>query len=121
MKIIWSILFIASVCLIFFFLKLPCGAHDLDGKYKDSPLRSWFNGLASKNGLCCSFADGRTIEDPDIDMAGDHYKVRIDGEWIDVPDSALITIPNKFGRAIVWPFKSGDQTMIRCFLPGAGI
>jgi hypothetical protein len=29
-----------------------------DGRYANSPLKSWFDRLASGNGLCCSFADG---------------------------------------------------------------
>ena len=36
-----------------------------DGRYATSPLRSWFERLASGRGLCCSFADGFVIEDPD--------------------------------------------------------
>ena len=29
-----------------------------DGRYANSPLKTWFDQLASKKGLCCSFADG---------------------------------------------------------------
>jgi hypothetical protein len=29
-----------------------------DGRYANSPLKSWFDRLASRKGLCCSFADG---------------------------------------------------------------
>ena len=28
-----------------------------NGRYANSPLKSWFDRLASGNGLCCSFAD----------------------------------------------------------------
>lgn len=111
MRIVWSILFALSVFIVWFFLSLQVHARDLDGQYKDTPLHAWFDSLASKNGLCCSFADGRMVDDPDINMDGNRYKVRIDGEWIEVP-----------GRAVVWPYKSGDgKTVIRCFMPGAGI
>jgi hypothetical protein len=103
---------------------LPAGARD-DGRYEGSPLKSWFDSLASGKGLCCSFADGQTIEDVDWDTQRDGdrvvYRVRIDGQWIVVPDAALVTQPNKFGSAVVWPYKDGDGvTQIRCFLPGAG-
>lgn len=119
-----AILFILSIILIWFFLALPnrhVYGSDLNGEYKNSPLHSWFDSLASKRGLCCSFADGRTVGDPDVDMDGGHYRVRIDGEWFVVPDDAVVTVPNKYGSAVVWPYKDANgATQIRCFLPGAG-
>jgi hypothetical protein len=48
-------------------LLLSCGpvlARD-DGRYANSPLKEWFNSLASGKTLCCSFADGYVVEDPD--------------------------------------------------------
>lgn len=94
-----------------------------DGRYANSPLKAWFDRLASANGLCCSFADGVAVEDVDWDTGGANgrYRVRLDGQWIEVPDAAVVTEPNKFGRAVVWPYRDGsDNTQIRCFLPGAG-
>lgn len=98
-----------------------------DGRYANSPFKQWFDGLASGKGLCCSFADGRKIEDVDWDTqrgadGAVHYRVRLDGQWIVVPDNALITEPNKFGPAVVWPYQdAAGATQIRCFIPGAGI
>jgi hypothetical protein len=46
-------------------LTFPAPGRDLDGRYTDSPLHEWFNHLASRNGLCCSFADGYVVEDAD--------------------------------------------------------
>lgn len=97
-------------------------ARDL-GRYANSPLKSWFDQLASAKGLCCSFADGIKIEDVDWDTQGPGgtYRVRLDGEWIVVPESAVVTEPNRFGPAVVWPYTDADgNTQIRCFLPGAG-
>jgi hypothetical protein len=92
-----------------------------DGRYANSPLKSWFDQLASAKGLCCSFADGFSVDDVDWDTQDSHYRVRLNGEWIVVPDDAVVTEPNKFGRAVVWPYMGTDgQTQIRCFLPGAG-
>jgi hypothetical protein len=92
-----------------------------DGRYANSPLKSWFDQLASGRGLCCSFADGFRVEDVDWDTQDGHYRVRLSGEWIVVPDNAVVTEPNKFGPAVVWPYMSSDgQTQIRCFLPGSG-
>lgn len=109
----------AALTVLAFCLSLylkPAHARDPDGRYATAPLHDWFNKLASGKGLCCSFADGVAIEDPDIDVKGGHYRVRLNGEWFDVPDDAVITEPNLIGRAFVWPYQGG----IRCFLPGAG-
>jgi hypothetical protein len=92
-----------------------------DGRYANSPLHAWFDQLASGKGLCCSFADGVSIQDVDWDSQDGRYRVRLDGEWIFVPEAAVVTEPNRFGPAVVWPYMGADgTTQIRCFLPGAG-
>ena len=101
-------------------IRIVAPARD-DGRYANSPLKSWFDQLASGKGLCCSFADGFSVDNVDWDTQDGHYRVRLYGEWIVVPDNAVVTEPNKFGPAIVWPYMDTDgQTQIRCFLPGAG-
>lgn len=47
-----------------------------------------------------------------------HFRVRIDNEWIDVPDDAVVTEPNRAGRTIAWPIKGGAGHHVRCFMPG---
>jgi hypothetical protein len=89
-----------------------------DGRYANSPLKSWFDSLKSARGPCCSDADGFAVADPDWDLQGNHYRVRLDGEWIEVPDDAVIKEPNRSGRTMVWPIKGTTGTSIRCFLPG---
>ena len=104
-----------------FALTLLILAHD-DGRYAADPLKDWFNGLSSSRGNCCSFADGQRVDDVDWDTNDGHYRVRLYGEWVDVPNNAVVTVPNKYGSAVVWPYKSWDgKTQIRCFMPGAGI
>ncbi len=91
-----------------------------DGRYAQSPLKEWFGGLKSNEGaLCCSGADGTALEDPDWKSKDGHYQVRIDGQWMTVPDGAVVTEPNRFGRAMVWPLKGYMGTTIRCFMPGS--
>lgn len=93
----------------------------VSGQYANSPLRPWFESLASKKGLCCSFADGRAVEDVDWQSKDGHYQVRLDNKWIDVPDNAVVTGPNWLGKTVVWPiWQSGNVWDIRCFMPGAG-
>ena len=92
-----------------------------DGRFANSPLKEWFDHLASRNGLCCAFADGVSLQDVDWDTQDGHYRVRIQGEWIVVPDDSVVTEPNRFGPAVVWPYHARDgTTRIRCFIPGAG-
>ena len=90
-----------------------------DGRYANSPLKPWFDSLRSKaGGACCSNADGMALSDVDWDMREGHYRVRLDGEWIDVPDDAVVTEPNRAGRTMVWPYYVNGHALIRCFLPG---
>ena len=116
--------FVIALVVISLAVLLAPRAHARDdGRYAgmDPVLHAWFDRLASGKGLCCSFADGFAIEDVDWDTQDGKYRVRLDGEWTVVPDSAVVTEPNKYGRAVVWPYMDADgATQIRCFLPGAG-
>jgi hypothetical protein len=98
-------------------------ARDADGRYANSPLHSWFESLHSGKGPCCSDADGTALSDVDWEAKDGHYRVRIEGQWWDVPDDAVITEPNRAGRTMVWPvyYRSVDTSLrveIRCFMPG---
>lgn len=119
------LLFAGTVALITHapFLHLAA-ARDLDGRYANSPLKSWFESLRSRKGPCCSDADGTALSDVDWDMTAGHYRVRIEGQWWDVPEDAVITEPNRAGRTMVWPiyYRELDRWLhveIRCFLPGS--
>src|SRR6266436_5559552 len=95
-----------------------------DGRYANSPLKPWFDSLRSGKGLCCSFADGSVISDVDWESKDGHYRVRLEGRWVDVPDDAVITEPNRAGRTMVWPYTADrgtdhPHTEIRCFMPGS--
>jgi hypothetical protein len=84
-----------------------------------SPLKPWFDSLKSGKGPCCSDADGAVVADVDWESKDGHYRVRLEGQWIDVPDDAVITEPNRAGRTMVWPIKDALGISIRCFLPGS--
>ena len=90
-----------------------------DGRYANSPLKSWFDSLKSGKGPCCSDADGSAVSDVDWESKDGHYRVRLEGQWVDVPDDAVITEPNRVGRTMVWPIKGTVGITIRCFLPGS--
>ena len=80
-------------------------ARDPDGRYANSPLKQWFDSLKSGKGPCCSDADGSAVAMSIGNPSNGHYRVRIEGEWHDVPDDAVITEPNRVGRTMVWPIR----------------
>ena len=83
-------------------------------------LKAWFNGLKSGKGPCCSDADGTAVADADWESVNGHYRVRVDNRWIEVPDNAILTEPNRDGRTIVWPVRDGvGGIYIRCFILGS--
>jgi hypothetical protein len=94
-------------------------ARDPDGRYANSPLKQWFDSLKSGKGPCCSDADGTAVSDVDWESSNGHYRVRVEGEWVEVPDDAVITEPNRVGRTMVWPIRGYGGLTIRCFMPGS--
>ena len=82
-------------------------------------LKAWFDTLKSGKGPCCSDADGTAVSDADWESGRGHYRVRLDGEWVEVPDEAVITEPNRVGRTMVWPLRGYLGLTIRCFMPGS--
>lgn len=76
-------------------------------------MKAWFDALKSGRGPCCSDADGMVVSDGDWDTKDGRYRVRLDGEWADVPDDAVVKEPNRAGRAMVWsmPFRAEDDAI----------
>ena len=118
--------FLLFVLLAIAFTFVVTGAfpRDLDGKYAGSPLKPWFDSLHSGKGPCCSDADGTALSDVDWESKGDHYRVRIEGQWWDVPDDAVLKEPNLSGVTMVWPIyyrpvNGPVRIEVRCFIVGA--
>lgn len=102
-------------------------SRDVDGRYaaKDPKLHEWFEGLrSSAYGQCCADADGVYVDDPSWRVVSDpsrpsvHYAVVLEGRWLDVQDAQLVTVPNRVGRAMLWPMHQDGGASIRCFMPG---
>jgi hypothetical protein len=117
----WLIGLLLIVALGVFVLVVQANAHDP----ARPDLDKWFSDLASGRGLCCSNNDG--IFEPEWESKDGHYRVKLKGEWIDVPDDAVIKGPNLDGRTVVWPmqvplsayqYSKGGKPAIRCFMPG---
>ncbi|OKO85594.1 hypothetical protein [Bradyrhizobium sp. AS23.2] len=97
----------------------------------NAELKAWFDGLRSGKGPCCSDADGSALSDTDWESKDGHYRVRVprlgyvvDGQqqdfvWVDVPEEAVISEPNRVGRTMVWPIYGYTGVTIRCFMPGS--
>jgi hypothetical protein len=89
-------------------------------------VKAWAGTLENKlKEGCCSTADGWKPEEVEYDMKGNKYRVKIDGEWYEVPSDAVVNVPNRFGFAVVWYYRSWlngtkPTVSIRCFIPGAG-
>lgn len=98
-------------------------------------------------GYCCTDADGEAVEE---DIRDSHYWVKAGGAaykrteqtnelatgakilppdgmdadgWVPVPDNVVIHEPNKFGRPVVWWYRSAKpdgtwKMSIRCYAPG---
>ena len=124
MSLCMRILMLISICV----LSLPVRAFD-NGQYADVPndIRSWFKGVLSPRGVpCCDIADGhRTTWKGD--EAG-RYWVPINGEWVQVPEEAVVyNAGNPVGDAVVWytSFPNDinylNSIFIRCFVPGNGV
>jgi len=90
-----------------------------DGRYGNSPLKSWFESLESEFGQCCTNADGSIVTDPDWESDRGHYRVRIEGEWVTVPEGAVVKQPNRIGRTMVWKHYIDGHPRVRCFMPGS--
>jgi hypothetical protein len=88
----------------------------------DPALHQWFETQHSVAGAwCCDVADGFILADKDWHQAGDHYEVRIGGQWRPIPPDALRDPhggPNPTGAAIVWYRESRGEVSIFCFAPG---
>lgn len=120
----WLALIIVSlIVLIAALFHHPARARD-DGRYANSTLKPWFDGLKSKKWPCCSDADGFALSDVDWESKDGKYRVRIESRWWDVPEDAVLTQPNLAGKTMVWPLMYRDAGVlrnvdIRCFIPGS--
>ena len=73
MRKIFSMAAITAVTLIVLVWHFVAHAHD----HSRPELNTWFEGLKSGKGPCCSGADGTALPDADWDVRDGHYRVRI--------------------------------------------
>lgn len=95
-------------------------AHD----HKRPELNNWYKGLSAGGVPCCDGSDAVRLSDVDWESKDGKYRVRIYGQWVDVPDSAVIKGPNLDGQTMVWPYPQNGMGgtvsyRVRCFMPGS--
>jgi hypothetical protein len=105
-------------------------AHD----HEHPELNSWCESLHSGKGPCCGGSDANKLRDVEWQTQNfehSHYKVLLPAQpiinpdappgamvWVDVPDEAVLTEPNKAGATLVWPLWGYQGVSVRCFMPG---
>lgn len=83
---------------------------------KAQTLREWFDSLKNQRGeVCCFNFDGQSVDDLGWKIERGKYHVWYNGAWNEIPDEAVVTVPNRLGRAHIW--MRGDGS-VRCFIPG---
>ena len=93
-----------------------------NGQYNsvDQSIRDWFKGLHNdRGGACCDWVDGRRVDDFDWECKNDEQcAVKIEGDWITVPEHAMLKATNRVGYAVVWVTREQGKPTIVCFLKG---
>ena len=113
--LVWLITMVAIFVLMWV-------AHAFAHDHLRPDLDGWFMSLHSGKGPCCDGSDAMRLNDVDWEAKDGHYRVRLQGEWVDVPDDAVVDGPNRAGPTMVWPYYLNGQMLgVRCFMPGAMI
>ncbi len=93
-----------------------------NGQYDSvSPdIRAWFKAVTAPNGVpCCDMADGHRT---DYDFRECAYWVPIEGQWMAVPERAIIRgHGNPVGQAVVWYVHHRGSIIISCFVPSDAV
>jgi len=92
------------------------------GQYDHVPpdIRAWFKSVIAPNGVpCCDESDGHRTT---YDVRGGAYWVPIEGQWMQVPERAVIRDQgNPIGEAVVWYVHHRGSIIISCFVPADAV
>lgn len=93
-----------------------------NGQFENVPpdIRAWFKSVIAPNGVpCCDVSDGHRTE---YDVRGGAYWVPIEGQWMEVPERAIIRDRgNPVGQAVVWYVHHRGAVIISCFVPADAV
>ena len=92
------------------------------GQYDHVPpdIRAWFKSVIAPNGVpCCDISDGHRTT---YDVRAGAYWVPIEGQWMAVPDRAVIRDQgNPIGEAVVWYVHHRGSIIISWFVPADAV
>lgn len=113
----------ARPALLMCILLLTRAAFAFDhGQFDNVPpdIRAWFKRAIAPNGVpCCDIADGHRTA---YDYHDGSYWVPIEGEWMAVPERAVIRDRgNPIGEAVVWYVRHRGSIIISCFVPADAV
>jgi hypothetical protein len=93
-----------------------------NGQYENVPpdIRAWFKSVMAPNGVpCCDISDGHRTT---YDVRQGASWVPIEGEWMAVPERAIIRDRgNPVGEAVVWYVHHRGSIIISCFVPADAV
>jgi hypothetical protein len=93
-----------------------------NGQYENVPpdIRAWFKSVMAPNGVpCCDISDGHRTS---YDVRQGAYWVPIEGQWMAVPERAVIRDRgNPVGEAVVWYVHHRGSIIISCFVPADAV
>ncbi len=89
------------------------------GHSEHAQYQQWLQGLKNQHNVtCCDGRDNLEVEDWQP-LPGGAYKIRVQGDWYDVPAGNVVSGPNRMGAPQAWIGHNNGARFIRCFLPGA--
>jgi hypothetical protein len=114
---------LAQAVVLAWMLVLTSAAAAFDnGQYENiaPDIRAWFKGVMAPNGVpCCDIADGHLT---DYDFREGRYWVPIEGQWMAIPERAIIRDRgNPVGHAVVWYAHHRGSIIISCFVPADSV
>ena len=114
---------LAPFVLIAFLPLLASAALAVDrGQFGHVPpdIRAWFKSVIAPNGVpCCDELDGHRTT---YDVRAGAYWVPIEGQWMQVPERAVIRDQgNPIGEAVVWYVHHRGSIIISCFVPADAV
>jgi hypothetical protein len=114
---------VPQAALLMCVLMLARAASAFDhGQFDNVPpdIRAWFKSVIAPNGVpCCDISDGHRTT---YDFHDGSYWVPIEGQWMAVPERAIIRDRgNPIGEAVVWYVHHRGSIIISCFVPADAV